>query len=116
MDISRKFLVKIHPLVKKQDLPNLPKDLQEGFNYAIVPTLEIDPYGCNGIPNHDLERELDGWSALEIDEHGEAYRLVYRVDESPQKMSVEIISFDIHDPAYDKAKERVPKASVRKWG
>lgn len=104
-----------HPLVKKQDLPNLPEGLREGFDLAIVPALRIDPYGCNGIPSHDLERELTGWRALEIVECGEAYRLVYRVDDSPQRMVVDIISFDLHDAAYDKAKERRPKEAVRKW-
>jgi hypothetical protein len=35
------------------------------------------------------------------------YRLVYRIYEKPTPKRVRVISFDIHDPAYEKAKQRV---------
>ena len=116
MDIRPKFHLRIHPLVRTQDLKNLPEDLRAGFDLAIIPALGIDPYNCEGIPSHDLDRELKGCRALEIEEKEGCYRLVYRIDESPQKMLVEIISFDIHDAAYDKAKIRLPKEKVNRWG
>jgi hypothetical protein len=105
--------VKTHPLVKNQDLANLPESLRTGFQRAIVPSLSIDPYGCNGIPSHDLERELVGWRALEIEEMGECYRLVYRIVEPLERRCVEIVSFDAHDPAYDKAKDRTISERAR---
>lgn len=104
--------MKIHPLVEKKDLPGLPKELQQDFRSLFVPILQIEPHRCQGLPCHKLERELKGWQALEIDECGVAYRLVYRIYDMPGVMRVDIESFDVHDPAYEKAKERTYKQRI----
>lgn len=113
MDTTSKFQVRIHPLVKKQDLPRLPRELRQDFYEIFVLVLETDPYECNGLPCHTLARELAGWRTMDIDECGVAYRLVYKIsDSSPKSMRVDIVSFDIHDPAYDKAKERTRQQRI----
>lgn len=50
---------------------------------------------------------MRGYHALEIAFDDAEYRLVYRIFEKPTPKRVRVISFDIHDPAYEKAKERV---------
>lgn len=65
-----------------------------------------DPCDCGGFPSHFLTGQLTGCRALEIDWTGTSYRLVYRVYESPAPRRILILSFDEHDPAYDKAKAR----------
>ena len=59
------------------------------------------------FPNHSLKGDLANYRALEIDWGDFAYRLIYRVIESPFPKTVRIISFDEHDPAYDSAKQRL---------
>jgi mRNA interferase RelE/StbE len=58
--------------------------------------------------SHDLDpsRELSGCRALDIIYLQEHYRIVYRVDNRPKFRRVDIISFDRHNPAYDKAANR----------
>lgn len=112
MGTKSKFHVVIHHKVKKEDLPQLSKEMQEDFEEVFVPILGEDPYTCKGyFPNHDLVRDLRGCKALEIeieiDGYKECYRLIYKITDTPKNKTVEIISFGLHDPAYDKAHERV---------
>ena len=104
VDTQFSFSVRISPQVKNEDLPGLSKELQQDFYEIFLEVLGEDPYTCKGLPSHELTRELTGWCALEIDECGDAYRLVYRINETLKV--VEIVSFDVHDAAYDKAKDR----------
>lgn len=117
MDITSKpiYLVRSHPKIKNEDLPQLPKELREDFEDIKI-LLSVDPYSCKGLINsHKLERNLEGYRALELEYCDEAYRLVYRVYELPvDNKKVDIISFAIHDPAYDRAKERVGLQSHRR--
>ncbi|CBN53821.1 MULTISPECIES: hypothetical protein [Kamptonema] len=109
MATKSNYLVKINPLVNTQDLPNLPEQLQEEFSvYQLV--LAKNPYQPRGVPSHDLDGRLNGYRTLDINWDGIAYRLVYRIYESPTPKRVFIISFEEHDPAYDKAKERTGRA------
>jgi Txe/YoeB family toxin of Txe-Axe toxin-antitoxin module len=39
--------------------------------------------------------------------NNQQYRLVYRIYDKPIPKRVKIISFDVHDPAYEKAQQRV---------
>jgi len=111
VDTTSKFHVKIHPKIKNEDLPQLPKQMQDDFWEIFVPILGIDPYRCGGLNSYDLVRDLQGWRALEVEEevegYKEAYRLIYRVTDTPNNKTVEICSFGLHDPAYDRAFERV---------
>jgi len=70
--------------------------------------LQTEPYKCEGFPHHALKGELAGYYALGIEWEGNpnAFRLVYRIYDKPAPRTVAIISFDKHDPAYDKAKNR----------
>ncbi|HEY9812831.1 MAG TPA: hypothetical protein V6D31_04755 [Candidatus Sericytochromatia bacterium] len=106
MATKSNYLLKIHPKVNDEDLPVLPTELQEDFSEIYKPILMIDPYRCGGFPNHALTGRLKDYRSLEIDWVGVSYRLVYRVYESPAPKRVFIISFDEHDLAYEKAKER----------
>ncbi|MFW9263458.1 hypothetical protein [Nostoc sp. CALU 546] len=112
MGTKSNFHVRIDSRVKKEDLPQLSKEMQTDFEEIFVPLLGEDPYTCKNLfPNHDLEWKLEGWKALEIDleENGyrECYRLVYKITDTNNIKTVEIISFGLHDPAYDRANERV---------
>jgi hypothetical protein len=111
------YLVRSHPKVKNEDLSELPKELREDFE-DIKFLLSVDPYSCSGlISSHELLWKLEGCRALEIKHCGEAYRLVYRVYELPENdKKVEILSFAIHDPAYDRAKVRIGLTSSRRFG
>lgn len=112
MGIKSNFHVRIDTRVKKEDLPYLSKEMQTDFDEIFVPLLGEDPYTCkNKFSNHDLDWKLKGWKALEIDleENGylEYYRLVYKITDTNNRKSVEIISFGLHNFAYDLANERV---------
>lgn len=108
MAIKSRYLVKIDPRVNQEDIPGLPESLQTDFYEVFIPILKFDPYNCQGFPCHLLQGRLKDYRALEIEWLGDvnAYRLVYRIYEKPAPKRVVIISFDQHDPAYDKAKVR----------
>jgi mRNA interferase RelE/StbE len=107
--LKSRYLVKSHRLVEEQDLGELTPELLEIFADIRQSVLVADPYGCLGLPNHSLRGELVNHRALEIDWNGVAYRLVYRIYETPAPRRVVILSFAEHDPAYDRALERKPR-------
>jgi hypothetical protein len=107
-----KFYVKRSSLIVREDFSNLPTALQEDWD-IFQSLLEENPYSPEslvgegfGIGSHDLKRELSGYRALEIDYLGEAYRIVYKVTDNLDVRRVDVYSFDRHNPAYDKAKNR----------
>ncbi len=106
MAIRSKYLFQTHALVISEDLPALPPELRTTFLNEYRPILSADPYGCSGLPHHDLTGRLIDYRTLDIDWEGVSYRLVYRVYETPSPRRVYVVSFDEHDPAYEKAKER----------
>lgn len=85
-----------------QDVPELPAELRDDLlRYQQV--LSLNPVDTRGIPNHLLKGQLKNYRALEIEWNGVAYRLVYRIYDSPAPRRVEILSFAKHDPAHDRA-------------
>jgi mRNA interferase RelE/StbE len=100
------FLVAVNKKVESEDFPNLPMQLQKDFRDLFVEVLAEDPYSRCGLDGHSLKRELRGFETLDIKYLGEAYRIVYRIDDRPEAMRVDVYAFDRHDPAYDKAKNR----------
>ena len=106
MSTRSKYLFQTHALVISQDLPALPPELRTTFLDEYRSILSADPYGCSGFPNHKLTGRLKDYRTLDINWEGVSYRLVYRVYESPTPKRVFVVSFDEHDAAYEKAKER----------
>ena len=106
MGTKSKYQVQIHHLVQIEDLPSLPQELQADFKDICESVFTVSPHTCLGLPNHALTGDLLGCRAIEIDWDETAYRLVYRVYESPAPRRVLVLSFDEHDLAYDKAKAR----------
>lgn len=106
MATSNNYHVKVHPKVETEDFQNLPDELQQSFCNAFVKVLSQDPHNRLGMKGHSLKRELLGFDTIDVKYLGEAYRVVYRIDDRPQVMRVDVYSFDRHDPAYDKAKNR----------
>jgi hypothetical protein len=104
--ISINYFVWIHPGVKNEDLPNLPDELCQRFAKLFIPVLRLDPHGRRGIRGHELERELTGYTTIDISYLGEEYRIIYQIDDRPNMMRVNVYAFDCHDPAYDSAKIR----------
>lgn len=107
--VSRsRFFVKEHPQIKNEDLPLLPEKLRDLYD-RLKKVLSLDP--DNLVPPftyHELHRELFGWRSIDnIVFLSVSYRLVYRFNDDPGVMRVDIASFGIHDNAYDKATERV---------
>lgn len=100
------YLFQKHPKIEREDLPTLLAELQEDFRDLYKPILMADPYHCGGFPNHILVGKLKDYRTLEIEWAGICYRLVYRVYESPAPKRVFVVSFDKHDAAYEKAKQR----------
>jgi mRNA-degrading endonuclease RelE of RelBE toxin-antitoxin system len=107
--LKSRYLIKSHRLVEDQDLRELTPDILEIFEDIRQSVLIADPYRCLGLPNHSLRGELANYRAVEIDWNGVAYRLVYRIYETPAPKRVVILSFAEHDPAYDRALERKPR-------
>jgi hypothetical protein len=99
------YLFQKHPKIESEDLPALPTELQEDFRELYQPILMTEPCRCGAFPNHALTGKLKDYRTLE-DWEGISYRLVYRVYESPTPKRVLVVSFDEHDPAYEKAKQR----------
>ena len=58
-------------------------------------------------PDLVLKGRLKGYHSLEIPYNNQEYRLVYRIYDKPIPKRVKVISFDVHDPAYEKAQQRV---------
>ncbi len=107
MAICAKYFLQVHPLVFSEDLPNLPTVLQADFESLFKPILQSSPETGGILSCHKLKGDLRGYHALEIPYDEAEYRLVYRIYEKPAPKRVRVISFDIHDPAYEKAKQRV---------
>ena len=106
MGTKSRYQVKVNHLVREQDLPQLPETLKKDFEDFCNSIFSEDPYNCFGLDNHILKGDLRGYRALEIDENGVSYRLVYRIYKKPTPKRVFILSFAEHDLAYEKAKER----------
>ncbi len=107
MTIRAKYFLQVHPLVISEDLPNLPMILRIDFEVLFKPILQSSPDTGGILSCHKLKGYLCGYHALEIPFDDAEYRLVYRIFEKPTPKRVRVISFDIHDPAYEKAKQRV---------
>ncbi len=107
MAIRAKYFLQVHPLVLSEDLPNLPTVLQADFEGLFKPILQSSPETGGILSCHKLKGDLRGYHALEILYDEAEYRLVYRIYEKPTPKRVRVISFDIHDPAYEKGKQRV---------
>jgi hypothetical protein len=105
--IRARYLLQVHPLVLSEDLPILPMILRTDFESLFKPILQSSPDTGGVLSCHRLKGDLRGYHALEIPFDNAEYRLVYRIFEKPSPKRVRVISFDIHDPAYEKAKERV---------
>lgn len=89
----------------QEDLSYLPLELQKKWQqYQKI--LAIDPYQVLNLPSHDLTGKLRGCRAIEIENNGIAYRLVYKICEKPSPKRVVILSFAEHNPAYKNAKKR----------
>ena len=74
-----RYQLRIDNFVIKEDFPLLPIQLLEDFATLIKLLLQLNPLNFYG-----------------------AYRLVYRVYDSPSPRCVVIISFAEHDPAYSR--------------
>jgi mRNA interferase RelE/StbE len=97
-----RYRVQLHQGVTQQDILDLPLSLQEELSrYQQV--LSLDPDKSRAVTNHRLRGELKGYRALEIDWNGIAYRLVYRIYDSPIPRRAVVLSFAEHDPAYERA-------------
>jgi len=105
--IRAKYFLQVHPLVISEDLPILPMVLRTDFEGLFKPILQSCPDNGGILSCHKLKGDLRGYHALEISFDDAEYRLVYRIFEKPAPKRVRVISFDIHDPAYEKAKVRV---------
>lgn len=112
MDTKVKYLLKKHPLLEAEDLPKLPSQLQKDYYVLIEKILQVDPKnGGKLFLTHVLKGNLRGYRALEIDHYNydNTFRLVYRIYDKPTPRRVEILSIGEHDPAYNKAIERLKR-------
>ncbi len=101
-----RYIFRVHALVEAEDLVKLPKELVAEFENVFKPILIDDPYNCHGFTCYQKRGKLANYHGWEIDYNGVAYRLIYRIYEYPAPKRVFVISFDEHDEAYDKAKQR----------
>ena len=107
------YAIQENQLVIQQDIPKLAVPIQKLYP-SLKQLLSTSPLQTNQyFPSHALKGDLANYRALEVDWDDSAYRLIYRVVDSPFPKTVRIISFDEHDPAYDSAKQRL-KASKSK--
>jgi mRNA interferase RelE/StbE len=105
-----RYQVQLHRGVTQEDIADLPLELKRDLSrYQQI--LSLDPYQTRSVPNHPLRGPLVGYRALEIDWNGTAFRLVYRIYDSPAPKRVVVLSFAKHDPAYDRAIKRTGKSS-----
>jgi mRNA interferase RelE/StbE len=117
-DSKSQFYIKKNPSLKKEDFPNLPEYLV-GYFELFEALLSENPYFPESLLDgdfeaetgirfysHDLGHPLSEHRALDIVYLRQHYRVVYKIDDRPQAMKVDVYSFDRHDPAYDKAKNR----------
>jgi hypothetical protein len=113
--------VYVHPLCFSQDINNfLPPSLVDDFDELYRADLERNPYpGSSKIRKHYLsDPPLNGYYAVDIRWEEEwndvtfrvEYRIVYWINEAERR--VDVISFDHHDSAYDKAKQRTKGGKV----
>ncbi len=110
------YHVHLHSLCVKDDMNSgvLPPDLFDDFFELYKPNLARNPYpGSSKIRKHELlNKPLSGYYAIDISwikrwkdkTFRIEYRIVYGIDETRKRVNV--LSFDHHDSAYDKAKER----------
>jgi mRNA interferase RelE/StbE len=106
VDTSINFFVWVHPKIRKEDFQNLPDDLQKHFDSIFLRVLAVDPYSRRGLRGHLLKRELDGYQTIDIGHLGVEYRIIYHINDSPEIMKVSVYTFERHDPAYERAKQR----------
>jgi mRNA-degrading endonuclease RelE of RelBE toxin-antitoxin system len=105
--MQAKYLLQVHPAVEKEDLPKLAEQLQKDYQTLFKAILQTTPEDGGQLKCHQLFGKLRGYNALEICYGGDQYRLIYKIHKKPAPLRVRIISFDIHDPAYEKAQARV---------
>jgi mRNA interferase RelE/StbE len=105
--MKSKYLLRTHLKFECEDFPALPGEVQRLYQAVYESILSNDPYDCKGFPHHLLQGKLKDCRTLEIEWNGITYRLVYKIYESPAPKRVFVISFDEHNPAYEKAKARL---------
>ena len=98
------------------DIKHLPSELRDLFFGDIKRSLNDNPEKPKKFKNHDLFGKLSGYLALEIPWGNDpnAYRLVYRIVDSPAPRYVKIVSFAEHDPAYKLAALRLEEDKAKK--
>jgi mRNA interferase RelE/StbE len=106
-----KYQVEIWAAVRDTDLPELPDEIAAQFNDYIA-ILKLDPINRLGHPGHDLGRRLAGCQTFDIEVND--YRLIYRIHANNSPKWVEVISFGAHDPAYDRAIDRIEQRRRRR--
>ncbi len=121
MNIQKNFHIRRHPQIR-QDLQDVCEELREKFEKLYTTILKVDPYNCYleinpdrciQLDHHELDshRELSGYRAIDIihtvEGYREYYRIVYRIIDTDRQKCVEIISFGLHNYAYDLARKRV---------
>ncbi len=111
-----KYLFRPDNRVISDDLKQLPLELRDLFFSDIKKSLNDNPEKPKKFSNHDLFGKLSGYLALEIPwaDDPNAYRLVYKIIDSPAPRYVKIISFAKHDPAYKLATLRVEEDKAKK--
>ena len=87
-----------HPDIKKEDLPEIPRNIQERIRKAIEKRLLIDP-GKYGEP---LKRGLHGYRKLRVGD----YRIIYKVD----KENIAIFKIGHRKEVYHQAHLRIEKS------
>ncbi|MFH1996582.1 MAG: type II toxin-antitoxin system RelE/ParE family toxin [Candidatus Omnitrophota bacterium] len=84
-----------HPDIKKKDLPEIPRNIQERIRKAIEERLSVDP-GKYGGP---LKRGLHGYRKLRVGD----YRVIYKVD----KENITVLKIGHRKEVYRRAHVRI---------
>lgn len=86
-----------HPDIKKEDLPEIPRNMKERIRRAIEERLLIDPekYG------EPLRRGLSGYRKLRVGD----YRVIYKVD----RESIAVFKIGHRKEVYQRAHLRVAR-------